>query len=103
MVSILTPAALRPKAILIETGCVFQPATERGSVPGWNAGEKKLRLPQRKPSWSSSPARAGPAKELKLKALEDLGYYSVDNLPIDLILKLAQLTQGRAHYPVERR
>jgi UPF0042 nucleotide-binding protein len=29
-----------------------------------------------------------------LKALEDLGYYSVDNLPIDLIPKFAELAEG---------
>ena len=32
-----------------------------------------------------------PAKVLK--ALEDLGYYSVDNLPIDLIPKFAELAK----------
>ncbi|MCC6861083.1 MAG: RNase adapter RapZ [Bryobacterales bacterium] len=50
----------------------------------------------------ASPARpelliitglSGSGKGSVLKALEDLGYYSVDNLPIDLIPKFAELTR----------
>ena len=36
---------------------------------------------------------SGSGKGSALKALEDLGYYSVDNLPIELIPKLAELTR----------
>lgn len=36
---------------------------------------------------------SGSGKGTVLKSLEDLGYYSVDNLPIDLIPKFAELTQ----------
>ncbi len=36
---------------------------------------------------------SGSGKGTVLKCLEDLGYYSVDNLPIDLIAKFAQLTE----------
>ena len=61
-----------------------------------------------------SPARSGaaPATELViitglsgsgkgtvLKALEDLGYYAVDNLPIELLPKLAELVKGAAGIP----
>jgi RNase adapter protein RapZ len=35
---------------------------------------------------------SGSGKGTVLKVLEDLGYYSVDNLPIELILKFAELT-----------
>lgn len=35
---------------------------------------------------------SGSGKGTVLKALEDLGYYSVDNLPLDLIDKFAELT-----------
>jgi len=35
---------------------------------------------------------SGSGKGTVLKSLEDLGYYSVDNLPIDLIPKFAELT-----------
>src|SRR6266852_2501914 len=34
---------------------------------------------------------SGSGKGTVLKALEDLGYYSVDNLPLDLIPKFAEL------------
>jgi UPF0042 nucleotide-binding protein len=36
---------------------------------------------------------SGSGKGSVLKALEDLGYYSVDNLPVDLIPKFAELTR----------
>ena len=36
---------------------------------------------------------SGSGKGTVLKALEDLGYYAVDNLPIDLIAKFAELTR----------
>jgi UPF0042 nucleotide-binding protein len=36
---------------------------------------------------------SGSGKGTVLKALEDLGYYAVDNLPLDLIPKFAQLTK----------
>jgi RNase adapter protein RapZ len=35
---------------------------------------------------------SGSGKGSVLKALEDLGYYSVDNLPVDLLVKFAELT-----------
>ncbi len=37
---------------------------------------------------------SGSGKGTVLKALEDLGYYSVDNLPIDLIEKFAELAEN---------
>ncbi len=37
---------------------------------------------------------SGSGKGTVLKALEDFGYYAIDNLPIELIPKLAGLTQG---------
>ncbi len=55
-----------------------------------------------KPSAVAAPARnevviitglSGSGKGTVLKAFEDLGYYSVDNLPIDLIPKFAELTK----------
>lgn len=36
---------------------------------------------------------SGSGKGTVLKALEDLGYYSVDNMPIDLLPKFAELTR----------
>jgi RNase adapter protein RapZ len=40
---------------------------------------------------------SGSGKGTALKALEDLGYYSVDNLPIDLIPKFAELAGAVPH------
>src|SRR5665213_3140702 len=37
---------------------------------------------------------SGSGKGTVLKALEDLGYYSVDNLPIELIPKFAELVKS---------
>src|SRR5271167_994538 len=37
---------------------------------------------------------SGSGKGTVLKAFEDLGYYSVDNLPIDLIPKFAELARN---------
>ena len=52
----------------------------------------------RKPAEASSPqlvvitGLSGSGKGTALKALEDLGFYAVDNLPIGLIPKFADLT-----------
>jgi UPF0042 nucleotide-binding protein len=40
---------------------------------------------------------SGSGKATVLKAFEDLGYYAVDNLPIGLIQKFAELTQDAPH------
>ncbi len=38
---------------------------------------------------------SGSGKGTVLKAFEDLGYFCVDNLPVELVLKFAELSQGR--------
>src|ERR1700744_4644405 len=53
---------------------------------------KKKTLPGRKPDLVIITGISGSGKGSVLRALEDLGYYSVDNLPVDLIAKLAELT-----------
>jgi UPF0042 nucleotide-binding protein len=40
---------------------------------------------------------SGSGKGTVLKCLEDLGYYSVDNLPVELIPKFAELTKDSPH------
>ena len=41
--------------------------------------------------------RSGAGKSVALRALEDIGYYCVDNLPIDLLPQLADiLSQSQA-------
>ena len=46
----------------------------------------------RKPELVVITGLSGSGKGSVLKALEDLGYYSVDNLPVDLIPKFAEMT-----------
>jgi UPF0042 nucleotide-binding protein len=52
-----------------------------------------VHLPQAKTELVIITGMSGSGKGTVLKALEDLGYYSVDNLPIDLIPKFAELTK----------
>ena len=47
----------------------------------------------RKPELVIITGLSGSGKGSVLKALEDLGFYSVDNLPVDLIPKFAELTR----------
>jgi UPF0042 nucleotide-binding protein len=56
-------------------------------LPPAPAGEKKSEL-------VIITGMSGSGKGTVLKALEDLGYYAVDNLPIELIPKFADLTIG---------
>lgn len=49
--------------------------------------------PKRKPELVIITGLSGSGKGSVLRALEDLGYYAVDNLPVDLIPKFAELTR----------
>lgn len=49
--------------------------------------------PSRKPELVIITGLSGSGKGSVLRALEDLGYYAVDNLPVDLIPKFAELTR----------
>jgi UPF0042 nucleotide-binding protein len=63
--------------------------------------ETQPRAPRRAPAAKKAPKTelvvitglSGSGKGSVLKALEDLGFYSVDNLPVDLIPKFAELTR----------
>src|SRR5689334_24855922 len=57
------------------------------------AGGGRTKQPVRKPELVVITGLSGSGKGSVLKALEDLGYYSVDNLPVDLIPKFAELTR----------
>jgi UPF0042 nucleotide-binding protein len=52
----------------------------------------RARARSRKPELVVITGLSGSGKGSVLKALEDLGYYAVDNLPVDLIPKFAELT-----------
>src|SRR5579862_1619258 len=60
------------------------------------------RAKKRTPETQTTPALviitglSGSGKGSVLKVFEDLGYYSVDNLPIGLIPKFAELTRDSA-------
>lgn len=49
---------------------------------------------ERQPELVIVTGLSGSGKGTVLKCLEDLGYYSVDNLPVDLIEKFAELTKS---------
>ncbi len=44
---------------------------------------------------------SGSGKSTVLKALEDLGYYAVDNLPVNLLPDLVKLPLGTGNHPVK--
>jgi RNase adapter protein RapZ len=76
-------------------------AKGRGRRAKPRAGEvsAKSAAPAGVPAGASQPPElviitglSGSGKGSVLRALEDLGYYSVDNLPVDLIPKFAELT-----------
>lgn len=52
---------------------------------------KKKAQPGRKPDLVVITGLSGSGKGSVLRALEDLGYYAVDNMPVDLIHKFAEL------------
>jgi UPF0042 nucleotide-binding protein len=55
------------------------------------AGRGRLRKPASKPELVVITGLSGSGKGSVLRSLEDLGFYSVDNLPVDLIPKFAEL------------
>ncbi len=58
-----------------------------------SSGENAKAAPDGKSELVIITGLSGSGKGSVLKVLEDLGYYSVDNLPIDLIPKFAELTR----------
>ncbi|HXM42710.1 MAG TPA: RNase adapter RapZ, partial [Bryobacteraceae bacterium] len=61
-----------------------------------SAPVKKRRATDRPAELVIITGLSGSGKGSVLKSLEDLGYYAVDNLPVDLIPKFAELTQDSA-------
>jgi len=57
------------------------------------ASRRAPEIPVQKPDLVVITGLSGSGKASVLKALEDLGFYSVDNLPVDLIPKFAELTR----------
>src|ERR1043165_1193480 len=61
-------------------------AEETGAAKGWRKTERAAEL-------VVITGLSGSGKGSVLKALEDSGYYAVDNLPVDLIPPFAELTR----------
>ena len=67
-----------------------QPASK--ATPGLTGKRgRSTRKPSAKPELVAITGLSGSGKASVLKALEDLGFYSVDNLPMELIPKFAEL------------
>jgi UPF0042 nucleotide-binding protein len=62
-------------------------------VPNTQPPAKTAVQPQLQPELVIITGLSGSGKGTVLKALEDFGYYSVDNLPVGLITKFAELTK----------
>jgi UPF0042 nucleotide-binding protein len=62
-------------------------------MPRKKAAERK-KAPPHKPELVVITGLSGSGKGSVLKALEDLGFYSVDNLPVELIPKFAELARN---------
>lgn len=65
--------------------------------PGSRAPAAPPDTGERQPELVIITGLSGSGKGTVLKALEDLGYYAVDNLPLDLIPKFAELTRDSSH------
>ncbi|HUP04820.1 MAG TPA: RNase adapter RapZ [Bryobacteraceae bacterium] len=65
----------------------------RAKRPAKSAGARGNRKAARRPEVVVITGLSGSGKGSVLKSLEDLGFYSVDNLPVDLIPKFAELTR----------
>src|SRR5437667_2730526 len=67
------------------------PVRKKGAAKSKAAKSKAA--PQHKPELVIITGLSGSGKGSVLKALEDLGYYAVDNLPVDFIPTFAELTR----------
>src|SRR5271168_4931073 len=80
-------------------------ASKKGTKRAANAGAKGKKKQRARASGSASDNRgelviltglSGSGKLSALKAFEDLGYYSVDNLPLELVPRFADLVRQSA-------
>ncbi len=77
-----------------------QPASALPSPNGQPGGRASKRSRKREPQAAELvviTGLSGSGKATVLKAFEDLGYYAVDNMPIELILKFAELAKDSPH------
>jgi UPF0042 nucleotide-binding protein len=69
------------------------PASLAGTKPRLPLGGGRRAVSSPAPELVVITGMSGSGKGTVLKSLEDIGYYSVDNLPLDLIPKFAELTR----------
>ncbi len=90
MVRISKPAPKRPKATV-------EPRRKPAEAPRTKAAAKESAVAgevrKHRPELVVITGMSGSGKVSALKVFEDLGYYCVDNLPVDLILNFAELAQ----------
>jgi UPF0042 nucleotide-binding protein len=75
------------------------PLRKKAAAKSKAAKSKSKAAPQHKPELVIITGLSGSGKGSVLKALEDLGFYSVDNLPVELIPKFAELTCNNPSIP----
>jgi UPF0042 nucleotide-binding protein len=68
-------------------------------MPRKSAPSQQPKKPPHKAELAIITGLSGSGKASVLKTLEDLGYYSVDNLPVELIPKFAELIRDNANIP----
>jgi UPF0042 nucleotide-binding protein len=85
---------LRKKGAATTTAAAKHKASAKGAD-----SSKRKDASQRKPELVIITGLSGSGKGSVLKALEDLGFYSVDNLPVELIPKFAELTCNNPSIP----
>lgn len=90
--SFATPSSLLPFAKMARKHRATHPAKPTRSIkPGSRSAGKKKRDRRPDPELVIITGMSGSGKASALKAFEDLGYYCVDNLPVDLIPRFAEL------------
>ena len=83
----------KPESLKTSGGAGVRPRGARSSQAVSTRTKGKTVPPaHRRPELLVITGLSGSGKGSVLKALEDLGFYSVDNLPVDLIPKFAELT-----------
>jgi len=75
------------------------PVNAKRHPDGKVAADGRARLPRHQPEMVLITGISGSGKGSALRAFEDLGYYCVDNLPVDLIPHFAELV---LHSEIER-
>ena len=77
---------------MLVSRCMARKSSARNTTNAERAARPSTRERQRAPELVIITGMSGSGKASVLKAFEDLGYYCVDNLPVELIPRFAELT-----------